>query len=621
MESGTPELSVETPPSRSKRIRKRKKKSSAKKKQTQASIREEEEETSTPQNLAQDLEAAASQTSQPSSPSQLIQTSFNPNLPAGTSGNTTTLPPTMFTGNTVKIGGMNIQVNASANTQPATVGIRNKKEDRSKLDEEKRDTLFYNITKQQHTVFEEQPLTINSIKDLEDTYSLQNALTTVEIHLTRKDAIDVFTIVFPKKDPTTGAMLADLETDANGDTKMVDLFSRYSTIKPADVAASCNWYATWPDETVSPWFKENLELTYEYFQNHMSTGLWGRIQQDMAPYANTAAGKSGPMLFIFMLHRLQSNSLLVVDTIKKHMPTLRIDQYGGGENVDELVSHFRSLLLRLRSLDKEVDGKVVHSHVPDDLSKTLIGILQTSSDSRFNDLFKNKEQEAFAKHCIGGEYNGYGTPEDLLILASRAYQAALVSPEGWKGIFHKVNATGFSADGTGDVKKCWNCGNPGCSMQKCTAPRNEERIKKMKKAFYEKKKGATKGGGKAKKKGTKKGQGKSFPNLAKPEQREKNRAKVSDLWYWWHFKDQIWYKCKNQSDPANQPYAMHVATPAPAPAPAATPPAGGTSDQSISGLSAVTGPTVAVPGAFQSQVATVAHHMNSLIELTNVSQS
>src|SRR5210317_807519 len=101
MESGTPELSVETPPSRSKRIRKRKKKSSAKKKQTQASIREEEEETSTPQNLAQDLEAAASQTSQPSSPSQLNQTSFNPNLPAGTSGNTT-LPPTMSTGNTVK---------------------------------------------------------------------------------------------------------------------------------------------------------------------------------------------------------------------------------------------------------------------------------------------------------------------------------------------------------------------------------------------------------------------------------------------------------------------------------------------------------------------------------------
>ena len=155
----------------------------------------------------------------------------------------------------------------------------------------------------------------------------------------------------------------------------------------------------------------------------------------------------GPLAFLLMMKRLQADSIVVIDTLKMKLKSLRIDEYQG-ENISNLVSHIRSICNRLRTLEKRDDeGKVIEPTIPTDIGKTLIKLFQTSSDKKFNDLFQLKELNAFEKALTEGD-KAYGSIDDILNYAHLVYTNITASKEGWTGQFHKANESGFNAINT-----------------------------------------------------------------------------------------------------------------------------------------------------------------------------
>ena len=596
------------------------------------------EEPETPQrNLADDLAAVdpvQEGQEQGSLQSQTSSRGGKRNVPPTPKTPRTTMPPKQVT-----IGGITLDTVASAPSGPPAALIQYKKEDRKGMDQSKKAAFFARITTQQHRVFEMQSMTIDSIKDIDGTYNLGNAIEVVRMHFERNDVLDVFNIIFPKLDGD-GKPLADLETNADGTTKERFLFSSYGALTAQQVANSCAWYATWPDPVKYEWFQQNLSLSFDYLQNHMDAGLWGKVLEDMHPYQSTRAW-GGPLLFFFMMKRLQVNSHVVVESLTNHLKNLRIDQYQG-ENVERVVSHIRSILNRLRFLDtKNADG-TVESNVPKEIRLLILKIMQTSSDESFNAVFKKYEWDRYENWIDAGD-QAYGDPEKILLLATTIYSNKLASVEGWNGRFTKENETVFTASGGGsgnsdNNNRCFNCGKVGCSVRNCSLPRNQERIKQNRQTWQQSKRDGKKDRNDTDKKTTQAIK-KILKSTEIPTSREKNRIKVHKKWYYWHFNEKKWKLSRVQTDDFNKKYAMLSGTPrvpqgvsgpqppaataptqahpaqapAPAPAPASAPGVLYANPQAPMDNTAM---TAAVPH-IRTQVQTIAHAMNDLINQVN----
>ena len=600
----------ETPDLTSPKTPGRKKKTKKKRAATPQAISEDQPGTPTPLPQRDLTGALAATVTQPTTrvgtrastnPSQAP----NQNPPQGTM-------PANTQANQVTIGGVTIATQATPATDVSGSLVAMKKENRSGLDADKKHAFFQLITKHQHTSFDLQAQTMQSVQDLQENYDLGVGLANVQMHFKRYDVLDVFTIVFPVKD-ANGEQTCQLETDNNGVTKTVFLFDRHAELTAEQVAESCKWYSRWPDASACPWFRENLSLSYDYFCNHMTPQLWGKVLEDMLPYKDTQ-GMGGPLVFLLMMKRLQVNSQLVVETIQRQLKTLRIDQYQG-ESVDDLVSHIRTMLTRLKSLEKRIDGKVVFSHVPHDIGKTLISLFQTSSDPKFNEVFHNKEINAYENALTQGDA-AYGTPDTILDLATSIYQNRMASEEGWTGQQHKVNETGFSAQKA--LGPCFNCGGKH-SVQVCPEPLNKDRVAQNKRKFFDSKK-TQKDSGKSRR--SKNNAGVQFEHLPTPSNRKKNRARVNKKWYYYHFKSKSWKMCDDQTEAVHRPHALLSGAPAPAaapaPAPAATPPAAQVPGSDASALTAATGTSV-IPPHVRQQVTAAAQAMNELITQVNSS--
>ena len=131
---------------------------------------------------------------------------------------------------TFTIGGMKVTTAATASNVVAGTLAMIKKEDRKKLDPDHKEKHFENLTKKQHPQFDLQPMTIASVKDLEDNYNLSLNLQRVHDHFRQGDMDDVFKIVFPVKN-ATGEIIADLELDASGtNAKQINLLDHYLSL-------------------------------------------------------------------------------------------------------------------------------------------------------------------------------------------------------------------------------------------------------------------------------------------------------------------------------------------------------------------------------------------------------
>ena len=484
---------------------------------------------------------------------------------------------------------MAITVKNSPTTEVTGSLITSKKEDRINLSADKRQELFQSITRKgQQENFHLLPLSIVELENLDETYDLQLTIQTMEVLFTRSDIVDVFTIVFPVKN-VRGEQTGALEHRYSGTTRVVktaNLFTDYHALDIEQVAESNRWYSRWPDEATSPWFRENLSLSFDYLANHMERDLWGKVQEDAEPYHRTHA-QGGPLIFIIMMNRLQSNSLLVVSSLQDRLKLLRLEDYDG-EDVSKLVSHVRGILKRLRSLErKDAQGRLINPTIPQDLSKTLMTVFQTSSDDKFNRLFELRELQCIERAMYEGD-TAYGPPEEALQTAEKIYQSLSGSKEGWTGAAQKSNQSSFVAS---DQPKdgCWNCGSKDHTVDKCPKAKNEERIKAAKKAFWDAKKSqggrgagrGGRGGGRGSPSGGRgrgRGRGgKSNWKWAPPEKGASNRKMIDGKMHYYHFNDKRWKVCDDQ------PAGANVA--------GGTGPSDGSSSGTSSGTSDITGDT------------------------------
>eukprot|EP00980_Cylindrotheca_fusiformis_P009478 scaffold2070_cov105-Cylindrotheca_fusiformis.AAC.9 len=292
----------------------------------------------------------------------------------------------------VTIRGVSISTTSTPATDSAIDLIIVKKESRVNLGADKKHNLFQLITKKQHSIFQEKPQSLQSVKDLlQQVYDLSLNVLTVKTHFTRYDVIGVFTIVFPVLD-ASGNQTGELETDSSGNARTANLFTQYNELTDAEVAQSTIWYHRWPDRTASPWFAENLHLSFDYFNNHMTPALWGKVLEESREFAQTEA-MAGPLVFYYMM---RMNSQLVV-SIKHQLRNLRLDQYPG-ENVDDVVSHLRTFFRRLKSLQKGTT-----SNLPHNIGEILMDLFQTSSDKRFNEFFHSRAVNAYVESLTKGD--------------------------------------------------------------------------------------------------------------------------------------------------------------------------------------------------------------------------
>ena len=198
----------------------------------------------------------------------------------------------------------------------------------------------------------------------------------------------MFTVVFPKLN-AQGEQTGELEGAP------VNLIDAHSRLTLEQVAQSCKWYASWPDENDSPWFKENLSLSCDYLFAHMEKDLLAKIQERYEPYRTTLSA-GGPVVFKLLMAQIQSTTPLVVEHLRKQLKNLTLQDYPG-EDVGQLASHAKAVIKRLRGLEqRDANNRVIGDrHVPDSLAKELVGVFQTSSSPTFNSLFRQKEIAIF----------------------------------------------------------------------------------------------------------------------------------------------------------------------------------------------------------------------------------
>jgi hypothetical protein len=482
-----------------------------------------------------------------------------------------TQPPTVVVGQgqDISVNGYTLKV-AAKRTIPVVDICLYKKQDRQALDPEKKQALFDQLYKKQCPKFKPMSMQLEHDKGiLEGETSLANIVTAVrEVHA-QYDAGDVFTIVFPTnpEDENHGSALL---ADASGRTRSLDLYTQYAQVTADQVAISCFWYQTWVDHTDCPWVQENLELTYRHLVQHTIVELHNKVMETYKKY--DAPYHGGPLYFKILMDHLVCNLEQIASSLIQHIKGHKISALKG-EEVPRTVTLLRNGCERLFSIQR----------LPPDMSRTVLRVYQTSSHEDFNSIFRHLEINAeialndTASYKLGpGRFlsdPGITNQEQEAIkcvcdsyheLAERKYTALLYDGK-WNVPAGNGNPSAFNATTKpSDSKKvvvCWNCGEKGHGVDKCSKPRNEQQIEQNRSAFR-----------KAKDKESKDSKPESSGKVeyAKPKKGEPNKRTIKGKAMYYHFKRKTWLPASNvagtdtQSTSGVPPPTVNVAAPPPA---------------------------------------------------------
>jgi Zinc knuckle len=365
---------------------------------------------------------------------------------------------------TVTINGHPITVAATPQTVSAGNTPLYKKENRINLSEDKRNNLFDKATKTRSTKFDLVPLTLSEEDKLDDTYNLGIQIAQLQSHFIKYDMDDVFTIVYP--DQRTPGI--------NSSRLFSNLFVEYSTLQVKYVANSNRWYN---EHTHDEYHRQNLQLSFNFFENNCTKGLWEKCLEDYNEYEPEEKG--GPLLFIIMMKKLQSHTDSAVQYLINSVKNLKISNFEG-ENVSRVVSLIRGANKRLRNV----------TTLPEEFPKWVLLVFQTSTVDDFNKVFAHLkgEIEVVRPLMSSSTRPNYPTVEEMLHMAEKLYLDMTAANE-WSGVTTKAGHSAFVAgnhSGTGaGVRKltCWNCGVEGHSLKECPKPSNPAMVEKHKKAF------------------------------------------------------------------------------------------------------------------------------------------
>jgi hypothetical protein len=325
--------------------------------------------------------------------------------------------------------------------------------------------LYEKACKQHHTKYELMSLSLSDEEKLDDTYNLELLIRkTREAHMTY-DIHDVFTIV-----------LLDSSGMPFGSK---DLYSEYSEITIQQVADSNKWYKQWTED--DEFAGDNLNVTYNFMKNNVSDNLWEKTFEKYDQYS--ASERGGPLFFILMLNVLLSNTAEAARTLETRVKNFKITSLRG-EDIDRAVSLLRGALKRLNHIKKS------DAIWKEDMTITLLKVLQTTSVDKFNAIFEGIERERLVNEVLQqtGNKTAYNF-ESLFSLAGVAYRVHC-EQETWTGVSTTGDSSGsvFPA-GTSDSSQrkepiCWNCGDHHM-LNDCPKPRSETRIEQNKNKMYD----------------------------------------------------------------------------------------------------------------------------------------
>jgi Zinc knuckle len=413
----------------------------------------------------------------------------------------------------LKLGDIEIELADDENKTTTIVQPLYPKDLRKSMGEEKKVDLFEKATKTKFTKFDLVALTLSNEDKLDDTYNLGIQIGKMKNHFIKYDMHDVFTIMrFTYGDDVQKKPVSAL-----------DLFTDYSHITEQSVADSNRWYKKWTKE---PYFRENLQLTYDFLENNCTEELLEKCLEVYDEFDIECQG--GPLLFIIMIKKLQLDTDNAVQYLINNVKNMKITNYEG-ENVSRVVSLIRGAYKRLKGVGL--------NKLPDEFPKWIVEVFQTSSVSEFNEGFAHLQRQVHVDSFLkNDDKETYPSVEKLLKLAEKLY-LDLTMVNKWNGVTTKANQSAFPALASPSKKKltCWNCGQEGHSLQECKAARNEELIKKRKESFRaaKKKKRDEKKKGESSNKNnnapTENSQGKWKP----PTAEEKNRRIIDGKHMYW----------------------------------------------------------------------------------------
>jgi hypothetical protein len=137
-------------------------------------------------------------------------------------------------------------------------------------------------------------------------------------------------------------------------------------------------------------------------------------------------------------------------------------------------------------------GALRHENVMDVLTGLTI-----CTNARFKGMFTHLKQCADLDnlHILQGIDHDSSALDKIEVVLDKAvaqYDSLCTS-----GLWNRTGRGGPSALGSivDAINECWNCGQPNCSVSKCPKPKDQARIEKNKKAFYEKKNAGSNQGG------------------------------------------------------------------------------------------------------------------------------
>ena len=277
----------------------------------------------------------------------------------------------------IMIGGIEYETHAVKKTVSDTAEqVLYKKGDRAALSTDERQILFKSATATVHKKYDVIPLSLDDEDKLDDTYNLEVLVQRTKREHFKYDMHDVFTVVIPNADGTVK------------ETK--DLYSDYSNITIEQVARSNRWYREW---MVAAFFEQNLQLTYEFFQNNVSEDLVMKISETYDTFK--AGEQGGPLFFILMMNHLLSDTEEAAQSLNEGVKNFSIKSVQG-ENIYRVVSLLRGAMKRLQHINK----------MPDDMVKTLLNVMQTSSvdafNAQFNHIQKQRKQNAVLRQTGQG---------------------------------------------------------------------------------------------------------------------------------------------------------------------------------------------------------------------------